>query len=125
MQKTGYIIGPGHSYRSITEKITNIVLQRATPKSWFVGLLIGFLLLMGLLYAVTELFLRGVGIWGINHPVGWGFAIGLIGCYKGYTSQKGTAGVGRAANTAVVVASMLLFVIDFIAVLVADIFFDL
>ncbi len=75
MQKTGYIIGPGHSYRSITEKITNIVLQRATPKSWFVGLLIGFLLLMGLLYAVTELFLRGVGIWGINHPVGWGFAI--------------------------------------------------
>ena len=55
----------------------------------------------------------------------FGFAIGLIGCYKGYTSKKGTAGVGRAANTAVVVASMLLFVLDFIAVLVADIFFDL
>ena len=55
----------------------------------------------------------------------FGFAIGLIGCYKGYNSKKGTAGVGRAANTAVVVASMLLFVLDFIAVLVADIFFDL
>ena len=55
----------------------------------------------------------------------FGFAIGLIGCFKGYTSKKGTAGVGRAANTAVVVASMLLFVLDFIAVLVADIFFDL
>ena len=55
----------------------------------------------------------------------FGFAIGLIGCYKGYHSRKGTAGVGRAANTAVVVASMLLFVLDFIAVLVADIFFDL
>ncbi len=55
----------------------------------------------------------------------FGFAIGLIGCFKGYTSQKGTAGVGRAANTAVVAASMLLFVLDFIAVLVADIFFDL
>ncbi|MEZ4618500.1 MAG: quinol:electron acceptor oxidoreductase subunit ActD [Caldilineaceae bacterium] len=75
MQKTGTIIGPGHSFRSITEKITDIVLQRATPKSWFVGLLVGFLLLMGLLYAVTTLFVRGVGIWGINQPVGWGFAI--------------------------------------------------
>lgn len=52
----------------------------------------------------------------------FGFAIGLIGCYKGYHSKKGTAGVGRAANAAVVVTSMLLFIIDFIAVLVADIF---
>ena len=55
----------------------------------------------------------------------FGFAIGLVGCYKGYTSRKGTAGVGQAANSAVVIASMLLFVIDFIAVLVADIFYDL
>jgi len=55
----------------------------------------------------------------------FGFAIGLIGCYKGYNSKKGTAGVGRAANSAVVVASMLLFIIDFIAVMVADIFYDL
>ncbi len=55
----------------------------------------------------------------------FGFAIGLIGCYKGYNSKKGTAGVGRAANSAVVVASMLLFIIDFVAVLVADIFYDL
>ncbi|MGI9543888.1 MAG: MlaE family ABC transporter permease [Cyclobacteriaceae bacterium] len=55
----------------------------------------------------------------------FGFAIGLIGCYKGYNSKKGTAGVGRAANSAVVIASMLLFIIDLIAVLVADIFYDL
>lgn len=55
----------------------------------------------------------------------FGFAIGLVGCYKGYHSQKGTAGVGRAANSAVVIASMLLFVIDFVAVLIADIFYDL
>jgi phospholipid/cholesterol/gamma-HCH transport system permease protein len=51
----------------------------------------------------------------------FGFAIGLIGCYKGYTCKKGTAGVGIAANTAVVLASMLLFVIDFVAVFVSDI----
>jgi phospholipid/cholesterol/gamma-HCH transport system permease protein len=55
----------------------------------------------------------------------FGFAIGLVGCYKGYSSKKGTAGVGRAANSAVVIASMLLFIIDFIAVLVADVFYDL
>ena len=55
----------------------------------------------------------------------FGFAIGLVGCYKGYHSDKGTEGVGRAANSAVVVASLLLFVIDFLAVLVADIFFEI
>lgn len=55
----------------------------------------------------------------------FGFAIGLIGCFKGYNSREGTAGVGRAANSAVVIASMLLFIIDFMAVLVADIFFEL
>jgi phospholipid/cholesterol/gamma-HCH transport system permease protein len=55
----------------------------------------------------------------------FGFAIGLIGCYKGYTSKKGTAGVGRAANSAVVIASLLLFILDFIAVMITDIFYDL
>jgi phospholipid/cholesterol/gamma-HCH transport system permease protein len=55
----------------------------------------------------------------------FGFAIGLVGCFKGYYSEKGTAGVGVAANTAVVFTSMLLFVIDFIAVFVTDIFYDL
>lgn len=55
----------------------------------------------------------------------FGFAIGLVGCYKGYYSKKGTAGVGVAANTAVVSASMLLFVIDFMAVIISDIYYDL
>ncbi|TYB72564.1 ABC transporter permease [Bizionia gelidisalsuginis] len=55
----------------------------------------------------------------------FGLAIGIVGCYKGYYCKKGTAGVGKAANSAVVVASLLLFVIDFIAVFVTDIFFDL
>ena len=55
----------------------------------------------------------------------FGLAIGLVGCYNGYYCKKGTVGVGKAANSAVVVASLLLFVIDFIAVFVTDIFFDL
>jgi phospholipid/cholesterol/gamma-HCH transport system permease protein len=53
----------------------------------------------------------------------FGFAIGLVGCYKGYHCKFGTAGVGKASNAAVVQASMLVFVIDFIAVLVTDIFY--
>jgi phospholipid/cholesterol/gamma-HCH transport system permease protein len=55
----------------------------------------------------------------------FGFAIGLIGCYKGYNCKKGTAGVGKAANAAVVYTSMLLFIIDFIAVFVTNIFYKM
>ncbi len=50
----------------------------------------------------------------------FGFAIGIIGTYKGYTSQKGTEGVGRSATTAVIVASLLVFVIDLLAVQLMD-----
>lgn len=50
----------------------------------------------------------------------FGFAIGLVGCFKGYNSQKGTEGVGRSANSAVVVASLLVFIIDLIAVQITD-----
>lgn len=55
----------------------------------------------------------------------FGFAIGLVGCFKGYYCKKGTAGVGLAANSAVVFTSILLFIIDFIAVFFTDIFYDL
>ena len=55
----------------------------------------------------------------------FGFAIGLVGCFKGYYCKKGTVGVGLAANSAVVFSSMLLFIIDFIAVFITDIFFEI
>lgn len=55
----------------------------------------------------------------------FGFAIGLVGCFKGYNCKKGTAGVGKAANEAVVYTSMLLFIIDFVAVFVTNIFYTL
>ena len=54
----------------------------------------------------------------------FGFAIGLVGCFKGYNCKRGTVGVGEASNSAVVFTSMLLFVIDFIAVFVTDIFYS-
>jgi len=50
----------------------------------------------------------------------FGFAIGIIGCYKGYNSQKGTEGVGISANSAVVVSSLLVFILDLTAVQIAD-----
>lgn len=51
----------------------------------------------------------------------FGFAVGLIGSYKGYFSEKGTEGVGRSANSAVVVSSLLIFIIDLVAVQITDI----
>jgi phospholipid/cholesterol/gamma-HCH transport system permease protein len=50
----------------------------------------------------------------------FGFAIGLVGCYKGFNSSKGTEGVGRSANSAVVVGSLAVFIIDLIAVQISD-----
>jgi phospholipid/cholesterol/gamma-HCH transport system permease protein len=51
----------------------------------------------------------------------FGFAIGIVGCFKGYNSSKGTEGVGRAANSAVVISSLIVFVIDLIVVQITDI----
>ena len=52
----------------------------------------------------------------------FGFAVGIIGCYKGYYSNKGTEGVGKAANSAVVIASLFVFIIDMIAVQITSLF---
>lgn len=50
----------------------------------------------------------------------FGFAVGIIGCYKGYNSSKGTEGVGLSANSAVVVSSIVIFIIDLLAVQITD-----
>ena len=50
----------------------------------------------------------------------FGFAIGIIGCYKGFNSKKGTEGVGQSANSAVVVSSLLVFILDLLAVQITD-----
>jgi len=69
------VIGPGHTFGSVTDKISSIVMTRKTPLFWFIGFLIGFLLTMVLFFSIGVLFIRGIGIWGVNAPVGWGFAI--------------------------------------------------
>jgi phospholipid/cholesterol/gamma-HCH transport system permease protein len=50
----------------------------------------------------------------------FGAAIGLVGCYKGYTAGRGTESVGIAANSAVVISSLLVIIIDLIAVQITD-----
>jgi molybdopterin-containing oxidoreductase family membrane subunit len=68
-------VAPGHTFGSITEKISSIVLARRTGLGWLIGFTISFLLLMLFLAAVGYLLLRGIGVWGVNVPVAWGFAI--------------------------------------------------
>ena len=58
----------------------------------------------------------------IIKTVFFGFAIGLIGCYKGYNASRGTEGVGVAANSAVVIGSLSVFIIDMIAVQITSLF---
>jgi Ni/Fe-hydrogenase subunit HybB-like protein len=68
------IIAPGHTLSSLTDKITSVVTMK-TPMTWLFGFAAAFALFMLMLYTITILLVRGVGIWGINVPVGWGFDI--------------------------------------------------
>jgi molybdopterin-containing oxidoreductase family membrane subunit len=68
------VIAPGYTPASVTDKIAAVVLQK-TPLSFYLAFGSAFALMMVFLYSVGVLFTRGIGIWGINNPVGWGFAI--------------------------------------------------
>jgi molybdopterin-containing oxidoreductase family membrane subunit len=69
------VLLPGHTLETVTDKIVSIVLRRPVTLGWLGGLVFFFALLNLLMLAAAYLFFRGVGIWGINIPVGWGFAI--------------------------------------------------
>src|ERR1041384_6924489 len=63
------------SYGSVSDKIADIVLTRPTHWLWFLAFGIASLGTMAFIGAIGYLFLRGIGIWGVNIPVAWGFAI--------------------------------------------------
>ena len=69
------VLEPGHTFATITDKISAIVLTKQTPLGWFLAVGLAGLLTAVLLYAVGFLMYQGVGIWGINMPVAWGLAI--------------------------------------------------
>jgi Ni/Fe-hydrogenase subunit HybB-like protein len=69
------IMAPGYTFGSVTDKISAIVLARRTPRGWWLGFSVAFLLTMLLLVSLANLVVKGIGIWGNNQPVGWGFGI--------------------------------------------------
>jgi len=68
------LVAPGYTSATVTDKISEVVLRR-TPRWWYVGFGASFLLVMLLFYAIAYLVTTGVGIWGNNIPVAWGWDI--------------------------------------------------
>lgn len=69
------VVEPGVTMRSLSEEVSNRVLQTRAPRWWWVGFAIGMVLLLTFVVQLAWLFINGVGIWGINIPVAWGLAI--------------------------------------------------
>src|SRR3954470_1929189 len=69
------VIEPGHTFASVTDKISSLVLKRKTPFGWFIGFGISFMLFQLFMLTVTNLVFTGVGIFGTNQPVGWAMPI--------------------------------------------------
>jgi len=71
------VIGPGHDFATVTTKIGGVVFMPflKTPRQIFIGFACAFVLVNLFMVAVTWLFAKGVGVWGIVIPVAWGFAI--------------------------------------------------
>jgi molybdopterin-containing oxidoreductase family membrane subunit len=68
-------IEQGHTYASVTDKISSVVLTRPLGIGWLLGFGLAFSIVMVLNLAIGYLIVKGTGIWGINIPIGWGFAI--------------------------------------------------
>src|SRR5450432_2958658 len=71
----GPVIDQGHSLASVSDKVGGIVLKRKITIGWVFGLLLSFAVLQNLAAGATWLVIKGVGVWGIEVPVAWGFAI--------------------------------------------------
>ena len=69
------MLEPGRTYAGVTRTISDSVLNRRPGLPWMVGVAFFGMGIMLLVTALSYLFLRGVGIWGIDMPVAWGFAI--------------------------------------------------
>src|ERR1041384_7579046 len=69
------VIEPGHTFASVTDKISTLTLKRRTPLWWFIGFGLSFAMTNVLMFSLAYLVLTGIGIWGNNIPVGWAFGI--------------------------------------------------
>ncbi len=71
----GPLLGPEHSYSSITDRVNALVLAPGPRFWWRVGLAVGLVLAMVLFITMTVLIAVGIGVWGVMIPVAWGYAI--------------------------------------------------
>ncbi len=69
------LVAPGQTAASVTRTISDIPLRHPYPRFWWTGFLAAFALVLVLLASIAWLFIRGIGIWGVNIPIAWGFAI--------------------------------------------------
>src|SRR5256886_7042438 len=69
------VVGLELTFGSVTDKISAIVLKRKTPLGWFIGFAISFMFFQLLMLTITNLLFTGIGLWGVNIPVGWGLDI--------------------------------------------------
>ena len=72
---TPSVIAPGHTFGTVTDKISSIVLTRRTSRGWYAGFGFAFFLTLILFVSLANLLVNGIGIWGNNVPVGWAFEI--------------------------------------------------
>src|SRR5205809_251044 len=69
------VLEPGHDFTSVTSKISTVILRPGVQRGWLLGFALAFCVMMLFLMSITYLVMKGTGIWGVNIPVGWGFAI--------------------------------------------------
>lgn len=99
---------------------TTIILPVLTIYVIFIALLGGFIAVnftesMSLVYyknTIVKSIQFGDFVPGIGKTIVFGFIVGIVGCYKGYTAQGGTEGVGKASTTSVVYSSLLILLLD-------------
>ena len=70
-----HFINDHHTYTTVSDEISAVVLTKKFKIGWIFGLLIAASMLMMMMCSAAWLLYKGVGVWGINMPIGWGFAI--------------------------------------------------
>jgi len=69
------VIGPEQNYSTVSEHLSDLVLVQRTPLWWYAGFGVSMLLFLWLLVAAIYLLSNGIGVWGVNIPVAWGWAL--------------------------------------------------
>lgn len=109
---------------------TTLMIPTLVVYSNFMGLLGSFTSVNGFSGTSFALFwdqvFEAIGLEDVFYSIGksvfFGFAIGIISCYKGYNASNGTVGVGKSANAAVVISMLLIFILDLVALQIQTVF---